>query len=533
MNLLPHNPQLVATPDLSSEPAETGTSEPGQSLHVLLVEDAADDAVLILDALRSGGYEPLPKLVTSSPGMRGALADAKFDLILSDYRLPGFNAMEAFAVYREFGLDIPFLIVSGFIGEETAVAAMKAGVHDCINKNNLARLALAVRRELREAENRRERARVEAALQAAYAELAAIHANVPVLLLVVDEELRVHSANDLTSRLSGARSADIIGHPAGQAIGCANSLGNPLGCGQGSACPPCQIRLTALDTLTHGTRHENVEAIIPGQAPDGPNRYLLVSSALLNATPPRKALVCALDITQLKQTQVALELSRRELLDLNRHLDHKVSDLQNALNEKDVLFKEVQHRVKNNLQVISSLLSLQAHQSGSDPARNALAESRDRVRSMALIHEQLSFTGHVAEIEFGQYIDRLIQYLLSGYAACPERIRISTDVDVVLTLDQAMPCGLIVQELLSNSLKHAFPGGVSGEIRVEFHLVEGEYRLLYRDSGVGLPPGFDPKRTESLGTQLISDLSQQLRGRMECFSAGGANFHLTFPGRNK
>lgn len=248
-------------------------------------------------------------------------------------------------------------------------------------------------------------------------------------------------------------------------------------------------------------------------------RCLLVSSALLANRSPKKVLLCALDVTELKQTQA----------DLARRLE----DLRSALTEKDVLFREVQHRVKNNLQVISSLLSLQAERCGSDEAQTVLAESRDRVRSMALIHEQLSHSGRAAEIEFAQYADRLTRYLLNGYEANPDRIQVNTDVDVVLMLDQAMPCGLILHELLSNSLKHAFPKDTPGEIHIEFHEQNAELRLNYWDNGVGLPPGFDLNKTSSLGVQLISDLTVQLRGQLEYFNAGGARFQLRFPSRNK
>lgn len=362
-----------------------------QPLKVLMVEDYEDDALLVMHALRAGGYELFAKRVEYEQEMRDALLASKWDLILSDFRLPKFAALKAFAIYREFGLDIPFLIVSGVIGEETAVAAMKAGVHDYVNKDNLVRLVPAVRRELREAESRRERARAEEALHAAYAQLA----------------------------------------------------------------------------------------------------------------------------------------------QSNRSLDRKLEEIKSALAEKEVLFKEVQHRVKNNLQVISSLLSLQAEKTGSEEARAVLAESRDRVRSMALIHEQLSYSGHMAEIEFSRYIYQLACHLVDGYIANSERIQILTDVDVVLSLDQAMPCGLIVQELLSNSLKHAFPREARGEIRIEFHQFGREYQLDYGDNGVGLPPGFDINRSKSLGTQLISDLTAQLHGHVSCFNSGGAHFRLSFPARDK
>jgi two-component sensor histidine kinase len=447
--------------------------------------------------------------------MRDALAGTSWDLILSDFRLPAFNALEAFAVYREFRLDGPFLIVSGAIGEETAASAMKAGVHDYVSKNNLARLAPAVRREMGDARIRRERIQAEAALLRAHAELAAIQANVPALLMVANEDLSVRAANSL----AGAEDT----------IACVNHLADPAGCAH-AACPPCRIRSMLVDTLATGACHRNVETWLPlSGGATGKTSCFLITSAPLRSDSPKKALICALDVTDLKRAQEELVESHERLRAANVSLDLRLEELQKALKEKDVLFREVQHRVKNNLAVISSLLSLQAEQSESAAAQAALAESRDRIRSMALIHEQLCWTGHMAEIEFGQYIDRLTGSLLDSYVDGPGRVGVHTAVDVTLTLDQATPCGLIVQELFSNSLKHAFPKGARGEIRIELHKHNGTCRLHYRDNGIGLPVGFQVNGAQTLGLQLVSDLTAQLRGTMNYSNANGARFELTFP----
>jgi two-component sensor histidine kinase/DNA-binding response OmpR family regulator len=499
---------------MNPEPDAAQTAE-NHPLNVLVIEDSEDDALLMLDSLRASGYTSASRRVTTASEMREALAKPGWNLVLSDYRLPEFNALEAFAIYRDAGLDIPFIIVSGAIGEETAASAMKAGVHDYVSKANLARLAPAVRRELGEAEGRRERARARAALNAAHAELEAIQASVPALLMVANEDLSVRAANRLAS--------------SGQGIACVNYLARPEGCGQ-LPCPPCRIRPLVEDTLSHGTPHQNVETWIPVLV-DGAskNRCFLITSVLLPSHPPKKVLICGLDVTELKHAQEELERSHERLWAANVALDLRLEELQKALNEKDVLFKEVQHRVKNNLAVISSLLSLQAGQAGSESAREALAESRDRIRSMALIHEQLCWSGHMAEIEFGQYVERLSQGLLGGYVAGRERIRVTTGIEATLPLDQAVPCGLILQELISNSLKHAFGGRAEGEIHIELRRNGAEYRLDYSDNGAGFSLDFDASRTHTLGMQLVSDLSAQLRGTMKCFNDGGARLQLTFP----
>lgn len=514
-----------------SRPSEALPPEHDRPLRVLIVEDSEDDALLILDALRQGEYKPEFARVATAAEMRDALKRSAPDLILSDYHLPDFNAIEAFRVYREAGLDVPFLIVSGAIGEETAAAAMKAGAHDYVSKNNLARLVPAVRREMGEAAVRRERAEAEAALRATHSELAAIHANVPVLLLVVEQDLRVHRANEMVLCFSGIKPADTVGRLTGHAIGCIDQLGNPLGCGHGPSCPTCKVRLSVVDTLANGTRHENVEASVPvmweGKAKV---RHLLLTSALLEAERPRKALICVRDVTELKKAQIALEQSQERLIAVNRDLDSKLEQLVKALKEKDVLFRELQHRVKNNLAVISSLLSLQADQTDSGQAREALSESRDRVRSIALVHEQLVWSGQMAEIEFGPYVERLSGCVLDAYGRDRGRIHVTAEgVKAALPLDQAVPCGLILQELISNSLKYAFRGRAEGEIHIELRGSNGQYHLDYRDDGAGFPPGFDAAHIQSLGMQLVSDLAAQLHGTMKCFNDGGARFQLTFP----
>lgn len=145
--------------------------EPGESLRLLLVEDSEDDALHLLRALRMGGYAPLAERVETPEDMTAALQRGQWDIIISDYVLPRFSGLAALAILRQSGLDLPFIVVSGKIGEEVAVGAMKAGAHDYILKSSLARLAPAVERELRDAEVRRERKRAEEALKRSHEEL--------------------------------------------------------------------------------------------------------------------------------------------------------------------------------------------------------------------------------------------------------------------------------------------------------------------------------------------------------------------------
>jgi len=228
-----------------------------------------------------------------------------------------------------------------------------------------------------------------------------------------------------------------------------------------------------------------------------------------------------LDITERKEAEL-------RVLQLNGALDRWVKELKSALSEKEVLFKELQHRVKNNLQVISSLLALQGEQSADGAARAALAESRDRVRSMAMVYEQLCFSGTMAEIDFAPYLESLARNLFDSYGVDAERIELRMDVQATLALQAAIPCGLILQELLSNSLKHAFPGGLKGAIHVTIRCREEECYLEYGDNGIGLPANLDVYRAQTLGMQLVSDLTLQLGAQLQYSGPPGASFVFRF-----
>jgi two-component sensor histidine kinase/PAS domain-containing protein len=204
--------------------------------------------------------------------------------------------------------------------------------------------------------------------------------------------------------------------------------------------------------------------------------------------------------------------------------------LQASLHEKEVLLKEVHHRVKNNLQIIVSLLSLQSDQL-KDPEDVALFEdTQNRVRSMALIHESLYRTGDLAHFNFARYIERLSMDLLKSQAPAVSHINLRTQLDeIAFDVDTAIPCGLILNELLTNALKYAFPDGRSGDIHIRLK-AEGEHvTLRVRDTGMGFPEGFDFLKTESLGLQLVNMLAEQLGGTLTLTHEGGTTVTVSIP----
>lgn len=203
-----------------------------------------------------------------------------------------------------------------------------------------------------------------------------------------------------------------------------------------------------------------------------------------------------------------------------------------SLKEKEVLLKEIHHRVKNNLQIITSLLNLQSAQIKDPDAVMLFRESQSRVRSMALIHEKLYQSKDLARIDFEGYLHDLMVYLFRSYAANADQIRIHVDANnMSLGIDTAIPCGLMISELVTNTLKYAFPNGRRGNLYVSVGPEDaGHLTLLVKDDGVGFKEGFDWRQSDSLGLQLVSTLTSQLHGTIEVNGVGGTSFKITFPG---
>lgn len=201
-----------------------------------------------------------------------------------------------------------------------------------------------------------------------------------------------------------------------------------------------------------------------------------------------------------------------------------------TLTERETLLKEVHHRVKNNLQVLSSLFYLQRQRTAEEPLRTLLDESRNRIQSIALIHEKLYQSERLAWIDFGDYLKDLTCRLTRAIGAQSPQARISIQADnVFLDIERAIPCALIVNELVSNALKHAFPGGRSGEVRVTARLVAPDLlELAVSDTGIGFPADLDFKNTNTLGMKLVCSLTTQLRGTVKLSRDGGTRFEIRF-----
>jgi PAS domain S-box-containing protein len=222
------------------------------------------------------------------------------------------------------------------------------------------------------------------------------------------------------------------------------------------------------------------------------------------------------------------------VLGIDEDFTHRKSSeeaLRASLNEKDAMLKEIHHRVKNNLQLVSSLLRLRSNQLRNEEGRAALQDTQARIRSMALLHESLYRSGNFARVNLAGYVNTLAAHLIRATPAASERVEVHCQVaEVSVSLDVAVPCGLIINELLLNGLKHGFPNERRGRIQLEVKgLGPDQVCLRVEDNGVGLPPGLDLAQTQSLGLQLVGDLVTQLGGTLAMGSNPGAFFEIRFP----
>ncbi|UYP48487.1 hypothetical protein NEF87_004772 [Candidatus Lokiarchaeum ossiferum] len=223
-----------------------------------------------------------------------------------------------------------------------------------------------------------------------------------------------------------------------------------------------------------------------------------------------------IDITQRRKYEILLEKEQ--------------NDLKKSLQEKDVLLKEIHHRVKNNLQIISSLIRLQKPKISDDKTLQINIDFQNRVKTMSLIHETLYRSDDLGKLDFGNYIQNLVSNLFRTYQKSPELIHLEIDIDdFELNLDQAISCGLIINEIISNALKYAFPEKSRGTIFIKAKKrTDNKIELIAGDTGIGIPKEINLEKTETLGLQLIIGLAKQLGGTIKVYRNFGTKFHIIF-----
>jgi len=272
-----------------------------------------------------------------------------------------------------------------------------------------------------------------------------------------------------------------------------------------------------------------------GVRKDGTEIPIEIGLNPLNTPEGDFVLSSVVDITERKRANQEREDLLGQLRLVNTELEERVrvrtSELTATLKEREVLLQEVHHRVKNNLQVITSLINMQLRRIKDVLSREALVECQNRVQAIALIHEKLYQSKDYARVPFSDYARSLASNIFSASGVSPDAVALDLRMAAVsLAVDKAIPCGLILNELISNALKHAFPNARRGTVVVELGAADGGHILLaVGDDGIGMPNDFDPAKSNSLGMQLVFTLVAQLEGQLQIIRQGGTTFRIRFP----
>ncbi|MBW2645587.1 MAG: PAS domain-containing protein, partial [Deltaproteobacteria bacterium] len=339
------------------------------------------------------------------------------------------------------------------------------------------------------ARNVTEKMKAEKARLESEEKLAGVVGSVTDLMFMVDEQFNIVWTNDVAKDMFGP---DMVGKKCYAVYH-----------GRDKICESCIVRQCFEDDKVHEFETEMTTS-------DGSQRsfWCMASvAARYDDGRPRMVVESLRDITDRKRAEEKVRASLRE---------------------KEVLLREIHHRVKNNMQVISSLLKLQSKYIRDEKDVEMFIESQNRIKSMALVHEKLYQSEDLANIDFNEYVKHLANILFRSYGIDTGKIALKLDIeDVIIEVDTAIPCGLIVNELVSNSLKYAFTEDGKGEVKITLHSTdENEMELTVSDDGVGIPKDLDFRNTESLGLKLVNILTSQIRGRWDLERSKGSKFHI-------
>jgi PAS domain S-box-containing protein len=471
---------------------------PISNIRILLIEDNPGDARLIQEMLSDvvGVHFDTSFAKTLAEGL-AHIEKGLFDVVLLDLGLPDSQGESTLEKVYAKNPALAIVVLTGLSDESVGMKAVHKGAQDYLVKgyvdsNLLGRtIRYSVERKAAEKELRETKDYLENLFN---------HANAPIV--VWDPEFKITRFNQAFEYLTGYRSEEVLGKKL-EVLFPKESIDRSA---------------KAIERVLSGERWESVE--IPILRKDGKVRIALWNSANIYEAGKMVATIAqGQDITVRKEAEDRIKAS---------------------LKEKDILLREIHHRVKNNLQIICSLINLQSGYVKDKETVGIFRDCQNRVKTMALVHEELYRSDDFSRIEFGEYIRRFADHLIISYGSDYSRIKINVETKgVFLDISSAISCALIMNELVSNSLKHAFKDK-AGEIFIGLHMEEdqcgeGEKKVVFTvsDNGVGLPPDLDFRNTTSLGFQLITALTEQLSGTIERDDSlkkqgKGVGFKITF-----
>ncbi len=483
--------------------------------HVLLIEDNPDD-ILIIQAYLQEATQLASQYILFDIVIAQTLKDAKthlkvqpFHVILLDLNLPDTMGVETIIELQEEIIQTPMIILTGIKDEAFASDFLSMGIQDYIEKGELdAHLLL---RTIQHSIDRHKLISSLRELSQAFKESQQRTADIinflPDPMFAIDLEGQVIAWNHAMEELSGVSSRHIFGK------------------GDFEYAIPF-----------YGYRRPLLIDFVLQWRDEYESEYLYIKRVKHN-------LIAEMKTDYIKPHEAHLWGIAGPLYDwegnvvgaveTNRNITEQKKmeqQLQDSLEEKNLLLKEIHHRVKNNMQVISSLINLQAQQINHPETIQHFKETQNRVKSMAFVHESLYQSNDFSHVDFKKYVHNLLANLFKSFSRGGIQLDVNVS-EVYLNINQAIPCGLILTKLVTNSLKYAFPSGESGNIHVQLHQAEIEayYHLSVRDNGVGLPAGFQLEHAQSLGLKLVNRLTQQLGGILEMDQDQGTQFTIHFP----
>jgi len=459
---------------------------------ILIVDDDVDFAESLVELLEPHNYT----LVRAHNAAQAAEALKRFpaDLALLDIRLGNDSGISLIHSLKKIKPDLICILITAYAEIDSAVGAMQEGAYDYLRKPlNALVLFATLDRCFERLHFEREQQLAQAAIAASETRYRELVETSQDLIFRCNVELRLTFVNSICREFFGCQPSALLGKTL-------TELQDPARAAQDLAAFQQVLagkKLRAYETAFRGKDAQHIHVLINAIGIYDKKRQIVGIQGILH------------DITQ----RLAAE-----------------EQLKQSLAEKELLLKEVYHRVKNNLQLISSLLSLQANHAADRLPQVVFEECQSRIRAMALVHERLYQSKNLSRIELGEFTRSLANDLQRSLDIGRRPIRMQIDADpAYLGVDKAVPCGLILNELLSNSIKHAFQSERSGHIRV---LVrdngDGSITVTVADDGVGLPPHVDWQNSQSLGLKLVNALARQLKASLRLDNANGACFSLTF-----
>ncbi len=457
-------------------------------LNILHLEDDDNDSELVLNELESAGFKFEYKRVDNESDFTYSLIHSSYDIIFSDFSLPTYNGLKALERSMSIRPEVPFILVSGTLGEDAAVESMKKGATDYVLKNKLYKLLPTINRALVEAKEKKLR-------ESAENRYGILIESARDIIFTISTGGLIISLNNAFNEITGLNREDWIGKEF-------SGLIHP---------DDRDLALFRFNSVKEGSRSESYEMRFINSS--GEYFYGEILTAYIDrGNINGEILGIVRDVTERRNA---------ELIILN------------SLKEKEILLKEIHHRVKNNLQIIISLINMQSSEINDTSVLNSFREIQNRVVSMSLIHQSFYQSNSLSEIDFSHYIKRLAENLFRIFGIKKDRIELFIDTaGINISIDTAIPLGLLINEVFSNSLKHGFEVGSSGRMFIELRKSEGDYILRIGDNGCGLPAGIQPGKTNSLGMTLIKMLCDQIDGEITLNNENGTVYYVKFASKS-